>query len=154
MKMCMCAVRLDGLPIQCPGMAKSLGTPLVPGVYKSHLFSLFTAWNHATMMLRLQNRRVLLSKSDSTAVTAAMNGFGIDNHLSKTLQHEIFYYLLQFCLVVVLLEKFFLPELLYLQAACITKRTYSGVIIIFNSDLTNVRPSGWLIWHAWQPISQ
>jgi len=28
MGMCMCAVRLGGLPIQCPGMAKSLATPL------------------------------------------------------------------------------------------------------------------------------
>jgi len=28
MDMCMCAVRLGGLPIQCPGMAKSLATPL------------------------------------------------------------------------------------------------------------------------------
>ena len=26
--MCMCAVRLGGLPIQCPGKAKSLATPL------------------------------------------------------------------------------------------------------------------------------
>jgi len=29
MGMCMCAVRLGGLPIQCPGMAKSLATPLI-----------------------------------------------------------------------------------------------------------------------------
>jgi len=28
MGMCMCAVRLGGLPIQCPGMAKSLAMPL------------------------------------------------------------------------------------------------------------------------------
>jgi len=28
MGMCVRAVRLDGLPIQCPGMAKSLATPL------------------------------------------------------------------------------------------------------------------------------
>jgi len=28
MGMCMRAVRLSGLPIQCPGMAKSLATPL------------------------------------------------------------------------------------------------------------------------------
>jgi len=28
MGMCMCAVRLGGLPTQCPGMAKGLATPL------------------------------------------------------------------------------------------------------------------------------
>jgi len=33
MDMCMCAVRLGGLPIQFPGMAKSLAMPLV----KAHL---------------------------------------------------------------------------------------------------------------------
>jgi len=34
---CICAVRLGGLPIQCPGMAKSLAMPLLV-VFMSSLF--------------------------------------------------------------------------------------------------------------------
>jgi len=48
MGMCMCAVRLGGLPIQCPGMAKSLATPLIIHVSYVHLqlqdTFLVTAW--------------------------------------------------------------------------------------------------------------
>jgi len=49
MKICMYAVRLGGLPIQCPGMVKSLATPLHP------------------MLLLLKDRYTLIEQLDMLA---------------------------------------------------------------------------------------